>query len=163
MQELEQTRAKAQYALEDAEKDIEEAYGKANTAIGKLQLPPLNLHLNLAAEGLIKTFTPPASPSKACPPPASPSKALPAPEKALVIAPVISGGRVDLSALSPAPSPKKAPYSPAQTYYIVYHGRGGMQGLFDSSKSLIDNFGPDFLCDGYEHCLSKKFNDANTA
>lgn len=33
LQELEKVRAKAQYALEDAEEDLDEAYGKVNDSL----------------------------------------------------------------------------------------------------------------------------------
>ncbi|KAE9398020.1 hypothetical protein BT96DRAFT_995206 [Gymnopus androsaceus JB14] len=133
------------------------AYGKASESIGELILPSATKSLlNAAAEGLARTFTPPNTPAKA--------RRTAGPPTAL---PIVSSGRVDLFAALPTPSPKKLVLSPTKTitnpYYIVYHGRGGMQGIFDSWKSRADDYGPDCLCDSYKHRLSKKFSDANKA
>lgn len=122
---------------------------------------------------MIKTFTPPASPSKAgkgakesvtvtkvFTPPTSPSKAI-------TVAPIVSGGRVELPVITPMSSPSKTVHftapAPPTAYYVVYHGRGGMQGVFENWKSPPDSYGPDCLCDGYEHRISKKFNDGQRA
>jgi len=157
LQELEEARTKAQYRLEDVEEDLEEAFGKASATIGKfLHLAPNSL-TNRSAEGLAKTFSPPGSPTKAQHAREEPPQTIP----------VVSGGRVNLSTVLPTPSPTKSIRSPARpsykSYYIVYHGRGGMQGLFDSWKGPKDDYGPEFLCDRYEHCLSRKFSDAGMA
>lgn len=116
------------------------------------------MHLTFSTAGLLTAFTPPASPSK-------PSVAQQS------HAPIVSGGRVNLALVTPAVTPVASPvknvYSSPRTvpqaYYIVYHGRGGMQGLFDGWKGPVDDIGPDSLCDGYEHRISKKFTDARKA
>ncbi|KAE9388834.1 hypothetical protein BT96DRAFT_947310 [Gymnopus androsaceus JB14] len=72
---------------------------------------------NTVIEGFAKTFSPPALPTKAQPSPALP---------------LISGARVDLSAVFPALTlPRYATLVP-QSFYIVYHGQNGVQGFFES-------------------------------
>ncbi|KAE9391996.1 hypothetical protein BT96DRAFT_1058816 [Gymnopus androsaceus JB14] len=137
---LEEARAKAQYAFEDAEEDLQEEYGKAGATLEKL----------------VQNFSPPATPSK-------PQRSRGGNSTVVVVVP---GGQVDLSKIViTGTSPTKAAHqSPApRSFYIVYHGRDGGQGLFDSWKGREGHDGPDSLCDGYEHRLNRKFSSLKQA
>lgn len=48
-------------------------------------------------------------------------------------------------------------------YYIVYHGKGGVQGLFSSWDDMLDGPGARGLMQDYEHHLYKKFSDYTEA
>lgn len=127
--------------------------------------------LDALIDSIMKTFTPPATPVKAnklreetkASVPNSPVKATQVKQEVkqevqqtntplTAVVPVVSGGRVDISKLT-------RPDTYPRSYYIVYHGKGGHQGLFEGWKSVDDDFGADLLCDGYEHRISKRFND----
>lgn len=88
-----------------------------------------------------------------------------------VVPTIVPGGRVTLT-----PSPTKAkveksvaaqviPTFPADedNWYIVYHGRHGIQGLFTQWKGTEDALGPKDICQGYEYRLFRKFGDHEKA
>lgn len=126
------------------------------------------------------TFTPPNTPSRVrttsqapgtpvcCGPAAAVAVMSPRP-KALPFKP---GTRIELP---PIPSPVKVEpsaggaqrnvvYSAPKSYYLVFHGQGGAQGLFDRWHSTDDAVGIRDICDQYyAHHLFKKFNDYDCA
>lgn len=81
--------------------------------------------------------------------------------------PIVPGGRIDLVSMAPSPSPTRTVVNrqaaAPETWYIVYHGRNGTQGLFNSWKGGEDSVGPKDLCQGYEHRLFRKFDDQQKA
>lgn len=56
-----------------------------------------------------------------------------------------------------------APPNEARPYYVVYHGREQVQGLFDHWAGPENDYGPKELCQGYVHHLYKKFYDYDMA
>lgn len=81
---------------------------------------------------------------------------------AMYVPAIVPGGELELPPPMVKP-PMIAPPNEARPYYIVYHSREEVQGLFDHWAGPENDYGPKELCQGYAHRLYKKFYDYDTA
>ncbi|KAF9060669.1 hypothetical protein BDP27DRAFT_1370320 [Rhodocollybia butyracea] len=150
---VEVARAKAQTDLAVAERGITDALAKANKSFSSLQA----------------SFTPPSTP--AC---QSEIVTLSMPSSFTALSTPTCRSEAVLSTPSCFPSPRKPLFSPATrielapapptAWYIVYHGVGGAQGLFDCWDGGNDAVGARDIADHwYAHRSVKKFDDFCTA
>lgn len=187
LRQMEEARARAQDDLEAAEASLAVKYEDVGCKYGTaFKCSHLAQPHNSLVAALQASFTPPSTPTRsqkvatpirnsaplrmpvepATTPTGTPSRIESAQATDNRTLPITPGGRVILPEPKSSPTkvttkvktePSNSVYQPAEAYYVVYHGRGGEQGIYDSWDDTSDGPGARGIVQFYKHRLFKKF------